>query len=85
MLSAYDIVVDQVEDAKGRSLHELRDEWRKEVPTLGEFIEPSDLMMAVTALLQNKVPSNSTYLAKGFGDHLMKVWDSHGPRNPWSR
>ncbi|CAN5735794.1 hypothetical protein BH24ACI3_BH24ACI3_13810 [soil metagenome] len=80
-LSAYDIVVAQVETAD-TSLHELTDQLRQEVPTLAEFIEPSDLMMAVTALLQNKVPSNSTYLAKGFGDHLIGVWDAtvHGIR-----
>jgi len=57
---------------------------RKGVPTLGEFIEPSDLMMAVTALLQDKVPNTSSYLAKGFGDHLIEVWDAtvHGIRGP---
>lgn len=80
-LSAYDIVVAQVETAD-TSLHELTGQLRREVPTLAEFIEPSDLMMAVTALLQNKVPNNSTYLAKGFGDHLIEVWDAtvHGIR-----
>lgn len=75
-LSAYDIVVAQVEEAAKTSLHELTDKLRQEVPTLGEFIEPSDLMLAVTALLQDKVPNTSSYLATGFGDHLIEVWDA---------
>ena len=74
-LSAYDIVVAQVEAVAEKSLHELTDKLRQEAPAVEEYISPPDLMLAVTALLQDKVPNQSTYLAKGFSDHLVNVWD----------
>ena len=74
-LTAYDIVVAQVEAVAGRSLHELTDRLRQEAPSIEEYIAPPDLMLAVTALLQDKVPNKSTYLTNGFSDHLMEVWD----------
>ncbi len=74
-LTAYDIVVAQVEAAADMSLHELTDRLRQEAPAIEEFIEPPDLMLAVAALLQDKVPNKSTYLTNGFSDHLVEVWD----------
>lgn len=74
-LTAYDIVVAQVEAAAGRSLHELTDRLRQEAPAIEEFISPPDLMLAVSALLQDKVPNKSTYLSEGFSSHLVDVWD----------
>lgn len=74
-LTAYDIVVAQVEAAAGMSLHELTDELRKSAPAIEEYIEPADLMLAVSALLQDKVPNKSTYLTDGFSNHLVEVWD----------
>ncbi len=65
-LSAYDIVVAQVEAETGLSLHELADELKQEVPATQSYTTPSDLMLAVGALLQNKVPNKSTYLSPGF-------------------
>ena len=75
-LTAYDIVVAQVEAVAGMSLHELTDELKKAAPTVEDYIEPSDLMLTVTALLQDKVPNKSTYLSKGFSNHLIEVWDT---------
>ena len=74
-LSDYDIVVAQVEAAVSLSLHELTDELRQEVPAIGEYKEPADLMLAITALLQGKVPNKSTYLTKEFSEDFVKVWD----------
>ena len=74
-LTAFDIVVAQVEAVAGMSLHELTDELRQQAPSVEEYLEPSDLMLAVTALLQDKVPNKSSYLAAGFSDHLVEVWD----------
>ena len=74
-LTAYDIVVAQVEAIAGTSLHELTDELRQKAPAIEEYIAPADLMLAVTALLQDKVPNKSTYLSGGFSDHLVEVWD----------
>lgn len=74
-LTAYDIVVAQVEAVAGESLHELTDKLRQEAPAVEEYISPPDLMLAVTALLQDRVPNQSTYLTNGFSDHLVNVWD----------
>jgi len=74
-LSAYDIVVAQVEAGVGMSLHELTDELSQKTPAIEEYIEPADLMLAVTALLQDKAPNKTTYLSEGFSDHLVDVWD----------
>ena len=73
-LSAYDIVVAQVEAAAEASLHEMADELRASTPALESYMEPSDLMLAVSALLQDKVPNKSTYLAKEFSHGLVKDW-----------
>lgn len=74
-LTAYDIVVAQVEAAAGLSLHELTNELRQQAPSIEEYLDPADLMLAVTAILQDKVPNKSTYLGAGFSDHLVGVWD----------
>lgn len=74
-LTAYDIVVAQVEAAAGASLHELTDDLKKKAPSVEAYTDSSDLMLAVTALLQDKPPSKSTYLSQGFSEHLVGVWD----------
>lgn len=75
-LSAYDIVVAQVEAAAGMSLHELVDELKQKSPTVEEYINPADLMLAVAALLQDKVPNKKSYLTSGFSNHVVEEWDN---------
>lgn len=74
-LSAYDIVVAQVEAETGLSLHELADDLKQEFPATQSYVAPSDLMLAVGALLQDKVPNKSTYLSPGFSAKLIDDWD----------
>ena len=74
-LTAYDIVVAQVEAVAGTSLHELTDELRQRVPLVNEYANAEDLALAVSALLQDRVPNKSTYLGKGFSSMLVEVWD----------
>lgn len=74
-LTAYDIVVAQVEAAARMSLHELTDELRREAPAVEEYMEPPDLMLAVAALLQDRPPNQGTYLSGGFSSHLVEVWE----------
>jgi len=75
-LSAYDIVVAQVEAAVGSSLHDLADELRASVPHVADYLNPADLMLAAGALLQNRAAIKSSFLAKGFGERLVQDWDT---------
>ena len=74
-LSTYDVVVAQVEAALGQSLHELVGACREACPGIVAYYEPEDLVLYASALLQDKAPTNATYLAKGFGEALLAHWD----------
>jgi hypothetical protein len=74
-LSAYDIVVAQVEAGTGRSLHDMVDELHAEVPHLEHYASAADLLLAVSALLQDRVPTRGTYLAKGFSGGVLDHWE----------
>lgn len=74
-LSAYDIVVAQVEAGAGRSLHEMVDELKSEVPHVESYIGAADLMLAVSALLQDQVPNKSKYLDRDFSKGVIDQWE----------
>lgn len=74
-LSTYDIVVAQVEAGTEKSLHELVSDLKADVPYLEELIDPSDLTLSVSALLQDKAPIKTTFLSKGFSNGLIDNWD----------
>src|SRR5690606_28865844 len=73
-LTTYDIVVAQVEAAMGQSLHELVGACREACPGVEAYYEPEELVLYASALLQDKPPTNSTYLAKSFGETLLAHW-----------
>lgn len=74
-LTAYDIVVAQVEAVSGQSLHDLVEELNHDVPAVQAYATSSDLMLAVSSLLQDKVPNKSTYLTPDFSDGVVENWD----------
>lgn len=74
-LSTYDIVVAQVEAAMGQSLHDLVGACREACPGVEAYYDPEELVLYASALLQDKPPTNSTFLAKGFGETLLAHWD----------
>ncbi len=74
-LSTYDIVVAQVEAALGTSLHDLVAETKETCPEISAYYSPEELVLQASALLQNKSPTNSTYMSKDFGVQLMEHWD----------
>ena len=76
-LSAYDIVVAQVEAGAGESLHDLVAETKEVCPGIARYYEPESLILAACALLQRRVPSNATYLTKDFGNRLVENWDKY--------
>ena len=75
-LSSYDIVVAQVEAGTGKSLHDLVSDLKDTVNHVEAYIEPSDLMLSVSALLQDKAPIKSSFLSKGFSDKLIENWET---------
>jgi len=75
-LSAYDIVVAQVEAGTGQSLHDLVDDIQLNAPNAKKYLDPADWALAVGALLQGKTPTKSVYLESDFGDNLTKNWDA---------
>lgn len=74
-LTAYDIVVAQVEAVSGQSLHDLVEELNHDVPAVQAYTTASDLMLAVSSLLQDKVPNKSTYLTPEFSREVVANWD----------
>ncbi|MCK9275043.1 MAG: hypothetical protein M0P57_08130 [Syntrophales bacterium] len=56
-LSTYDIIVAEVENVMGRSLHDLQDELDEKDPNIGRYSELSDMILTTSALLQNALPN----------------------------
>lgn len=74
-LSAYDIVVAQVEAGTGFSLHELLEELRKEAPGLSSYSDPADVIMGAGAYLMDKPARRGIMLGEGFAGSLIEHWD----------
>lgn len=74
-LTAYDIVVAQVEAGTEKSLHDLVGDLKASVPHIEEYVSASDLMLATSALLQGKVATQSNFLSKGFSAGLIENWE----------
>ncbi len=73
-LKDFDIVVAQLEEASGESLHDMVEELVDEVPASRDFGSVEDMILSVAALLNGKPPLKKTYLEKGFGGELNAVW-----------
>ncbi len=76
-LSTYDIVVAQIETGMGQSLHDLVAETREVCPTIAEYYPPDDLVLAASALLQERPPTNASYMLRDFGERLLANWDRY--------
>ncbi len=73
-LSAYDIVVAQLEEATGESLHDKVQELLEVTPFAVNYGDVEDHILSVSALLAGKPPLKKTYLEKEFGADVAKVW-----------
>ena len=73
-LTIYDIVVAQVESSRGQSLHDLVSETRLACPSIAAYYAPEELSLFASALLQDHMPANATYMSKDFGTHLLANW-----------
>lgn len=75
-LSAFDIVVAQVEAEMDASLHEKVESLRAVVPEVVRFGDPGEIAMQVGAVIGGRPPNRATYLGKEFGSHLATNWDA---------
>lgn len=73
-LTDYDIVVAQLEEATGESLHDKVKELLQATPFLAHYGNVEDHILSVSALLAGKAPLKKTYLDKEFGGDVAKVW-----------
>lgn len=73
-LTDYDIVVAQLEEALGESLHEKVADLKREVPGIERYGDVEDNVLAVAALLNGLPPLKKTYLNDDFGRQLGAVW-----------
>jgi hypothetical protein len=56
-LSLYDIIVAEVEGAKGESLHDLQEDLDAKHPYIKSYYNLSDLILSTSTLLQDKIPN----------------------------
>ena len=56
-LSTYDIIVAEVENVMGQSLHDLQDALDDKDPNVARYSELSDMILTTSALLQNALPN----------------------------
>ncbi len=73
-LKDFDIVVAQVEEATGESLHDKIKDLLNATPAAKDYGRIESLLLSVAALLLDKPPLKKTYLEDDFGTGLMKVW-----------
>ena len=74
-LTAYDIVVAQVEAGTGQSLHDLVDDIKLSAPNAENYMNPADWALAVGALLLHKTPTRAAYLEASYSDGLIENWE----------
>ena len=61
-LSLYDVIVAEIESVKGVSLHDLQNSLNEKHPKIAGYFKLEQLILATSALLQDKVPNNSGML-----------------------
>lgn len=72
-LTPFDIVVAEIEDRTGQSLHDLVNKLREEVPQVVEYIAPEDLILSVAAMREDKAPTQASYQKLDL-DRLVADW-----------
>jgi hypothetical protein len=56
-LTAYDIIVAEIESIKGKSLHDLQDDLDNKYPNVKDYFDLSYLILNTSALIQEKLPN----------------------------
>lgn len=73
-LTPYDVIVAQFEGRTGKSLHDLVAELVECVPALPRYMEPSDLILEVAALREDRAPTQASYLRLDL-QRLLDDWE----------
>lgn len=73
-LTDFDIVVAQLEEAMGQSLHDMVQELKLKVPAITRYGDVEDNVLAVAALLNDRPGLKATFLSDDFGKQLANVW-----------
>jgi hypothetical protein len=66
-LTAFDIIVAEVEGELGQSLHDLVQSLRGDVPEIERYLDPADLVLNVASLLQERAPNQAGYFGVDWG------------------
>ncbi len=73
-LSAFDVVVAQLEEATGESLHDLVDTLRAKVPSADAYRDPGTWVLDVAALREDHPPTQASYQRLDL-DRVHREWD----------
>lgn len=76
-LTLYDIIVAEVEIAKGASLHDLEDNLDVRYSNVKHYFDLSDLILSTSALIQNKFPSQRGMIEMD-KSKMVENWNSLG-------
>ena len=82
-LTAFDIVVAQLEEATQQSLHDLIAGLRQRAPALEQYDVPQDVVLAVAALRQDRPAQEATYLRLD-KKRLVEQWPSSVEGIAWA-
>ena len=74
-LSAFDIVVAQLEAATGQSLHDLEGSLRSAVPAAERYVQVPDLVLRVAALREDRPPTESSFMRLNM-ERLSNEWEA---------
>lgn len=72
-LTTFDIVVAQIEEAAGASLHDLVKGLTSRVPHLEDYIDPKDIVLPASSLIQNRSPSRTGQMGLDF-EAVVQHW-----------
>jgi len=65
-LTTFDIIVAQIEEVAGASLHDLVKGLRSKVPALATYVDPEDIVLPASALMQNRSPNQTGQMGLDF-------------------
>jgi len=74
-ITAFDIIVAEIEGDTGESLHDLVAGLQGQVPELSRYADLQDVVLDVAALLQDRVPNQSGYSGVRWSD-IIDRWES---------
>jgi hypothetical protein len=73
-LSLYDVIVAEIESVKGVSLHDLQTQLDASYPKVAGYFMLEQLILATSALLQDKIPNNTGMLNMN-KEMMVENWD----------